>query len=81
VQRLGWNDRATADTGCAKATSRDVIVDCGPAQAGGVAGFPDTITDLRGIVLDGLHLKHLAVVVRGGFTMFAAVSSFADNPE
>ena len=32
-----------------------VIVERGPAQAGRAAGFPNAVTDLRGIVLDGLH--------------------------
>jgi hypothetical protein len=33
VQRLGWNDRPAADANSAKATSRNVIVDRGPAKA------------------------------------------------
>jgi len=55
VQRLGWNDRPATDTNSAKATSRNVIVERGPAKAGCPAGFPNAVTDLRGIVLDGLH--------------------------
>jgi len=55
VQRLGWNDRPATDPNRAKATSRNVIVERCPAKAGRVAGFPNAVTDLRGIVLDGLH--------------------------
>lgn len=39
----------------AKATRRNVIVNRGPAKAGGRDGFPNTVTDLQGIVFDGLH--------------------------
>ena len=55
VQRFGWNDRPATDAHGAKATSRNVIVDRGSAKARSSAGFPNAITDLRGIVLDGVH--------------------------
>lgn len=51
VQLLCWNDRPPPDANSAQATSRDVIVDRGPAKAGRSAGFPNAVTDLRGIVL------------------------------
>lgn len=55
VQCLCRNDRPATDANGAKATSRNVIVERRPAKAGRMAGFPNAITDLRGIVLDGLH--------------------------
>lgn len=55
MKRIGRNDRPAADANGAQATSRNVIIDSGPAQAGCPAGFPNAVTDLRGIVLDGLH--------------------------
>src|SRR3546814_8670663 len=54
MERLGGNDRATADPNSTKATSRNLIVECRPAKAGGLTGFPNAVTDLRGIVFDGL---------------------------
>ncbi len=55
VQRLGWNDRPATDANGAKATSRNVIVERRPAKAGRMAGFPNAITDFRGIMFHGLH--------------------------
>ena len=47
--------RYGTDADRAKATSRNVIVERRPAKAGRMAGFPNAVTDLRGIVFDGLH--------------------------
>ena len=55
VQRLCRNDRPAPDANSAKATSRNVIVESSPAKAGCMAGFPNAVADLRGIVFDGLH--------------------------
>lgn len=55
MQRFRWNDRPAANAHSAKATGGDVIIERRPAKAGRMAGFPNAVTDLRGIVLYGLH--------------------------
>ena len=64
VQRLGGDDRATANARCPETTGCNVTVDRGPAKAGCVARFPNAVTDLRWIASDGLHnfWPHLARV-------------------
>lgn len=55
-QRLGRDDRATADADSAKAAGRDMSVESRSSQARRAASFPNAISNLRRMVFDRLHV-------------------------
>lgn len=56
IERLSRNYGPAPDANDAKPSRRDVVVERCPAKAGGLAGFPNAETDLRGIELGSLHV-------------------------